>query len=335
MSRLLDSLRRQPTTEVIKQRFTLDDLYNQVKFLGNTYPLGLQFSQSGDGTEAVEHNYEGFAEIYRRSGPVFACILARATLFSEARFQFQAFRDGRPAELFGSRSLEILEQPWSHGDTGEMLTRAEQDVSLAGNWYLHRLEADRLRRLRPDWVTIVLGSRLEVNDINKAIDAEVLAFRYAPPGENAQTLQPEEVVHWSPIPDPLANYRGMSWIPSAFTDIEADRMAARHRASFFENAATPNFVVLPDAGIGINEFKDFRDDFADNYEGAWNAFKTIFLGGGSDVKVLGLDFEKMDFRSVQGAGESRIASAAGVPPIIAGFSEGLQAATYSNYAQSP
>ncbi len=333
MSRLLDSIRRQSAPDS-KRRFTFDDLFEQVKFLGSTYPLGLQSSMSQRGEETIDHNYEGFAEIYRRSGPVFTCISARATLFSEARFQFQQFRDGRPGELFSTRELAILERPWSHGDTGEMLVRAEQDVSLAGNWYLHQLQADRLRRLRPDWVTIVLGSQLEVQDVSKAIDAEIVAFVYHPPGEERQILMPESVAHWSPIPDPVFNYRGMSWIPSAFTDIEADSQSATHRQRFFENAATPNFVVVPDKDVGIEEFKDFRDDFSDNYEGALNAFKTIFLGGGSDIKVLGLDFDKMDFRNVQGAGESRIAAASGVPPVIAGFSEGLQAATYSNYQQA-
>jgi phage portal protein BeeE len=42
----------------------------------------------------------------------------------------------------------------------------------------------------------------------------------------------------------------------------------------------------------------------------------------------------VDFKAVQGAGETRIAAAAGVPPIVAGFSEGLESATYSNYAQA-
>jgi hypothetical protein len=37
---------------------------------------------------------------------------------------------------------------------------------------------------------------------------------------------------------------------------------------------------------------------------------------------------------VQGAGETRIAAAGGVPPIIVGLSEGLSAATYSNYGQA-
>jgi len=60
----------------------------------------------------------------------------------------------------------------------------------------------------------------------------------------------------------------------------------------------------------------------------------LYLGGGADVTVVGSDFKQLDFAKVQGAGETRIAAAAGVPPIIVGLSEGLQAATYSNYGQA-
>jgi hypothetical protein len=42
----------------------------------------------------------------------------------------------------------------------------------------------------------------------------------------------------------------------------------------------------------------------------------------------------VDMKQIQGAGETRIAAAAGVPPVIVGLSEGLQAATYSNYGQA-
>lgn len=331
---MLGLIRNRGGSEPLQKRMTWDDLISQVNYLGNVYPTGLQWSMGSSDIEKVDGNFSGLTEIYRTSGPVFSCILARMMLFSEARFQYQRFVSGRPGELYGSRDLQILEKPWPNGDTGEMLSRAEQDVSIAGNWYLHRLTADRLRRLRPDWMSIILGSNMDVKDVSKALDAAVIGFRYAPPGETPIILMPEEVVHWSPIPDPVHNYRGMSWLPSALCDIQSDRHAIRYRERFFEHAATPNFVVVPDKDIGLNEFKEFRDDFLENHTGAANAYKTIFLGGGSDIRVLGLDFEKMDFRNVQGAVETRIAAAAGVPPIIAGFSEGLASATYSNYGQA-
>jgi hypothetical protein len=50
--------------------------------------------------------------------------------------------------------------------------------------------------------------------------------------------------------------------------------------------------------------------------------------------VVGSDFKQIDFKQVRGHGETRIAAAAGVPPVIVGLSEGLEAATYSNYGQA-
>jgi len=64
------------------------------------------------------------------------------------------------------------------------------------------------------------------------------------------------------------------------------------------------------------------------------AYRTLWLAGGADVKVIGADMKQLDFKVTQGAGETRIASAGGVPPIIAGLSEGLDASTYSNYGQA-
>jgi len=148
------------------------------------------------------------------------------------------------------------------------------------------------------------------------------------------SLLPDEVAHWSPIPDPLAHYRGMSWLTPIAREISADTEAVQHKQMFFRQGATPNLVVMPDATVGYDEFRQFVDDFRLDYEGSANAYRTLFLGGGSKVETVGLSMTDMDYSGLQGGGETRIASAARVPPIIAGFKEGLDAATYSNYGQA-
>jgi hypothetical protein len=52
------------------------------------------------------------------------------------------------------------------------------------------------------------------------------------------------------------------------------------------------------------------------------------------VTVAGANLQQLDFRGTQGAGETRLCAAGGVPPVIVGLSEGLQAATYSNYSSA-
>lgn len=328
---IIDRLRRPVTAEPAR---SLDVLGQAMSFMGNSYPLGLNMSMGAADEEPIPSDFVGLAAgAYGANGPIFSLILARMMLFSEARFLFQALRNGRPAELFGSRALRILENPWPNGTTGELLSRAEQDVSLAGNFYVVR-DGDRLRRLRPDRVIIILGSDRLPEDPKLAWDADVVGYGYTNDfGQIIDTFMPEQVAHWSPIPDPMSHYRGMSWLSPIIREIQSDKAAIEHKARFFTGAATPNLVVkVPE--LDFEEFADFKEDFNNEHAGALNAYKTLFLGGGADVTTVGSTMEQMDFKVVQGAGETRLASAARVPPIVAGFSEGLASGTFSNYGQA-
>src|SRR5690606_28736815 len=122
----------------------------------NPFPLAQQFSNSYSKKEDPEGDFQSAVQgIYKKNGIVFACCMARSLLFSEARFQFQAIKNGRPQDMFGTQELELFENPWPNATTGELLSRAIQDADLSGNFFVVR-EGKRLRRLRPDWVDIVL-----------------------------------------------------------------------------------------------------------------------------------------------------------------------------------
>jgi phage portal protein BeeE len=143
-----------------------------------------------------------------------------------------------------------------------------------------------------------------------------------------------EVCHWMPNPDPDASFRGMSWLTPVVREVEADRLMTTHKRKYFENGATPNMVIKHDVAANEEKVKRFAAMMDEKHGGVGNAYRTLNLYPGADLTVVGNDFKQIDFKQVQGAGETRIAAAAGVPPVIAGFSEGLQAATYSNYAQA-
>ena len=289
-------------------------------------------------SETIEANFaDVVTKAYKQNGPIFACILARAMPFSEARFQFQEIIDGRPGRLHDGESLSILESPWPNATTGELLWRMEQDASLAGNFYATVVNG-RIRRLRPDWVTILSGVPNVENSSPYALDAEVLAYIYQPRGVSNPPrpvlLTPDRVVHYSPIPDPEAQWRGMSWIQPIVTDVLADNEATGHKLKFFENGTTTNMVVTYDASVGADAVARFKALFDASHTGTRNAYKTLHLGGGADAKSLNADWKTIDFKATQGAGETRIAAAAGVGAIIARFSEGLQGSSLNagNYA---
>jgi phage portal protein BeeE len=291
---------------------------------------------TGKRTERADSPFEHWVgAAYKRNGVVFACQVARLLLFSEARFIFQELRDGRPGDLFHTDDLGLLERPWVNGSSGELLARMIQDVDLAGNAYMRRtgpLAEPALERLRPDWTYIVLGSNSDL-----LVD-EVVGYLYEPggPGKGGKpiALTRDEVAHWSPIPDPIATYRGMSWLTPCLREIQADGAATDHKQKFFDHAATPNMVIKFDPAVAVEKAKAWKIAMEAEHRGVANAYKNLYIGGGADATVVGVDFKQMDFKVVQGAGETRIAADAGVPPVIVGLSEGLAAATYSNYAQA-
>lgn len=302
-------------------------------FGGNSYGPPAPVQTLTGSTESINQTFEGIVRgAYQDNGVVFACTRARLMLFAEARFQFRQIRKGRPGDLFGTTDLRVLEHPWTNGTTGDLLARMLQDGDMAGNAYIAKRKSGELRRLRPDWVTIVVGSKT-----GSRIDDEVVAYAYyegGNAGKDPEILLPGEVAHWAPIPDPLAKFRGMSWLTPIIREVDADSAMREHKTKFLENGATVNMVVKVDPSTSYEAFEKFKALMEDQHAGLPNAYKTMYLGGGADITPVGADMKQLDFKVIQGHGETRIAAAAGVPPIIVGLSEGLAAATYSNYGQA-
>jgi len=310
--------------------------FSEPPFWANAAPLW--GAPVGD-REQIGNDFEAYIQAaYKENGIVFGTMLARQMLFSEARFAWRKFENGRPGLLFADDALNILEEPWPGGTTGELLSRKIQDADLAGNFYATTVDDNgnygraaagpgrRIARMRPDWVTIILGSH---SGNLHALDTKIIAYRYAPPSiggaaPEAVFLLPSEVDHFSPIPDPSARFRGMSWLTPVIREIQADKAATKHKLKFFDQGATISTVVTLDKDINPDEFEDFVARFKKSTEGVDQAYKTLFLGGGADVTMNGSSMQQLEFRATQGAGETRIASAGGIHPVILGLSEGLQ-----------
>lgn len=284
-------------------------------------------------SEDIPNDFIGYVNgAYKQSGVVFAVAYARALIFSEIRFIFQGFDpdSGRPDKLFDDPTLRLLDHPWPNGTTGDLLARALQDVDLCGNTYWVREDKvpgkPRLRRLRPDWVHIVL-----TKDPKQALDSDIAGYVYKP--DNTENVSKWEiypidgsngaVAHWAPIPDPEAQYRGMSWLTPVVREIKADKAIGEHKNRFFENAAVPNLVVSLPETVSKEDFKDFVE-VMNGKTGVRHAYENLFLGGGADVTVVGSNIQQMDFKSVGGTVETRIAAAGRVHPALVGLSEGLQ-----------
>lgn len=336
---------------------TVDDylsLCNQFTYGGLAYPLGLggggvQQTLSGQTTEPAPANFVGLAShAYGANGVVFSCMTLRMQVFSSVRFRWQRLRGGKPADMFGSPDLRLLERPWVGGTTQDLLMRMIQYADLSGNAYVTRQD-NELVLLRPDWVDIVVEDRHIRGGNNEPGGGQVgwrkVGFLYWQNGRGSGDptfLFADEVAHFAPIPDPLATYRGMSWLTPIIREIQADQSMTRFQQRYLDNGATPNMVVKHFPGHSPNgqgaatleQVVKWREEFEEGHVGIDKAGKTLHLYPGADATIVGSNLKEIEFKVVQGHGETRIAAAAGVPPIIAGLSEGLESATYSNYAQA-
>jgi phage portal protein BeeE len=290
---------------------------------------GLNYTYPTSNQEDIGWEYANLARsAYKSNGIVFACILARIQLFAEARFLYRRQRKSRPGDLFGfaGDDLEILRHPWDGGTTGDLLSRMLLHVDLGGNSYVVR-DDGMLTPLRPDWVTILGGVPGDEDATVWHPRAKVLGYAYQEGGKalgkDPVFYLPDQVAHFAPLPDPEARFRGMSWLQPVVRDVMADKAMTDHKLLFMERGASRNMVVKLDVP-DLKQFEDWTRLFREQHEGVANAYKTIFLGAGADVSVVGADMQQIEFAATQGAGETRIAAAAGVPPAIAGLSEGLQ-----------
>lgn len=290
------------------------------------------FQSYGDGSdrEPILPTMVGLANnAYAGSSVVFSLIAVRMLLFAEAvprwwdkdKRRFEAATDG----------LDLLMYPWPGADHAEMQARAELDVSLAGNAFIaHPKDLDRLVRLRPDWVTI---QRVQRVDPRGRPYTEVDGYWYGQPGVDDDWVfyDVDEVAHYAPYPDPLADFRGMSWLTPVVREVSHDHAMTEYATKFFDHAATPNMIVKYSQNLGPEKLRQAREAIHARHGGMENAYKAMILDSGADVTIAGNSFEQMGFNALRAATENRIASASGVPPMIPGFKEGLQAATLANY----
>ena len=328
------------------ERMTLDGysaLLNQFSFNGMGYSLGgpwtagVQQTLAGRATEMAPNNFVGLASgAYQANGVVFACMMVRQLLFSTVRFRWQRLRNGKPSDTFGSSDLSILETPWVGGTTQDLLSTMIQHADLAGNAYVAVINGE-LVVMRPDWVDILVEDRM-LPDGRGQVGWRKAGYLYWEGGRGAEkepvAFLADEVAHFAPIPDPLATYRGMSWLTPILREIQADQAMTRHQGKFFDNGATVNLVIKHNPLADPEAIRKWSEEVASKHGGADNAWKNLNLYPGADATAVGSNLREIDFAGVREGGEVRIAAAAGVPPVIVGLAKGLDSSTYSNYAQA-
>ena len=296
---------------------------------------GLAYSTSNDDPA------DGFKDlvdlVHSQSNVVAGAAVARASVMSQVRFTFRNIQRRSPnyRQLFGNETLQLLEQP----DPGNltrpsMLHTLELQSSYAGSAYVRR-RPDRLEILDPQLVDVVLAGVDDAATVLQRRAGRKIGYLYHEDGRDGDPvpLMLNEVMHWAPEPHPVYWWRGSSWVTSLLQEIAIDKASTRYLRQFFDKAATPNLIVKPHEMLTSDQIDQYKDVFAKEYAGVNNAFRTMWLGGGSDVMVVGSKLAELDLKSLQGGSETRVAVRSRVPAPILGIREALQgsALTTGNY----
>lgn len=272
---------------------------------------------------STEKPMGGLRDAYLVNSTVHAAINARQRVFSEVSF---ALRRRSSGDLVHNHpAIGVLERPWPGGTATELLKRMELDASLSGNAFVYRARSDLLQVLDPRKVEV------------QSDGGEKVGYLYWPDGYQQGKPKPllfDEVAHWAPLPHPDKQFLGASWVQVVATELRTDIKMVRHQEKFFDNAATPNLYVKVEGSMRPEAKDRLRSELEKRYAGVQNAWKTLVMDGGADLSVVGANFEQMDYVNTLKSTEARIASAAGVPPIIIALKAGLDAATYSNYGMA-
>lgn len=288
----------------------------------NAFRPGSQLNYQG-------RDYQGFRlgggsrtqGYYESDSVVFACESKRINVFSEARFQWQQLVNGRPGDLFGNKELALLENPWPGATTTDLLKCVEMDVAQFGNSYWVIDGDGYLLRLDPMNVKIITEAIWD-SVTGFRVGERLVGYAYMSTRDSITIYSPEEIAHHKPIPS-CNQFLGQSWISSCLPDIESDMLLTDHKRVELRTGASLAYVVSVDKTVKADDLAKFAEKFRAQYEGRENTGKTLFLGGGADIKTVSQTFGDLALAATQGATETRIAAAAGTHPVIIGLSEGM------------
>lgn len=298
---------------------------------------GQNYTLPGVASENVESTFKNHvAQVGRTHGVVGAAVVARAFPMSQLRFAWRdTERDSTNYDqLVDGPGINVLNRPATM-TRASLLTLAEMHASYAGSAYFTRRGGFRL--LRPDLVDAILAGP---DDRAAILEGEgtLAGWAHYSRGRNEppDTFGVEEVAAWSPEPDPIYWWRGQSWVTGVLRDVALDRQATTFVDKFLENSATPNMIIRPSDRLTVDQIKEFRQEYDRAQTGANNAGKTLWLGGGSDVTVVGSKIGELAVRELQGGAETRVAVRSRVPAPLLGIREGMQGSSLNagNYGQT-
>ena len=142
---------------------------------------------------------------------------------------------------------------------------------------------------------------------------------------------PATEIIWFKDPDPAMPYwRGTGTSQALADELETDEYAAKYLKSFFYNHARPDIVITPkgeNASMNPSEMDRLEQQWNDQHQGFWRAFKPLFSNRPIDVTVLEANFRQLQMKDLRLHVRDICLQVWGVSPEILGVLENSNRAT--------
>lgn len=115
-----------------------------------------------------------------------------------------------------------------------------------------------------------------------------------------------------------------------------DGQATDQAGKYFENGSIPSMVFMMDASMPPEQIEAYQKIVDQKHGGVRNRYKNLFLGGATDVKVVGTPLDGDALGEIQGTFENRVAVRSRIPAVVLGTKESLSGSSLNsgNYSAS-
>ena len=299
-----------------KQAWSMQDLWGE-------YSVLWQSSQAN--VSNLSYNQVA-TQGYITNPVVYACVNLKAGRIDELNFVIR-YEDsnGKTLEIKEHEMLELLRKPVkdraSPDGVESIYFSAARELALGGEFFVKGVwvggdEAPfELWSISPGVMNVVHGQTI----------GEYKHYEYNT-GTGMVKLYPEDTLYQK-LWNPLNPWRGLSPQTPAWGNVKIFNKALVWIDALLGQAARPSLALLAPGGLDTKVAKSLKKELRENYVGAKNAGRPMFLEGGIDIKEIGFAPNQMQFKEIINSSGSYITMTNDTPLELVGE---MARKTYNN-----
>ena len=240
-----------------------------------------------------------------------------------ARMELELYRKSTEKKQYrrvtSHPALELLEKPNNFTSTFDLLFQTFSWLKLRGEafWILDRPAGAQYPKR-----ALIVDPR-DMKEVPSSDHSDILRWMFRLPGGLRVPIDPINVFHVK-TPDLANRFRGTSPLESAGLAVASDRAISKHNIGFFSRGMTLGGVLSTDRQLNKATVDDIIKQFEERHR---IPHRPAVLHSGLTWTQTQVSPKDADFSGLAQRNREEILSAFGVPPIIAGITDGVNYST--------